>query len=168
MLDQCLRGLNLLYAGIVERKRQRDLVFKPVLFDSSALTDDTLVTVQVSRILFLGGIILRPGFVRQLLIVFQIISGFFRPVFSHIHLQSLDYRRCHLLGNLRILFFDRKDDHPRLFIDGKNNILPEMADNSILSTQIANANIQYYGKGVLADKQKPGWFTRLMDNIWPF
>ena len=42
------------------------------------------------------------------------------------------------------------------------------ADNSIMSTQIADANIQYYGKGVLADKQKPGWFTRLMDNIWPF
>jgi len=42
------------------------------------------------------------------------------------------------------------------------------ADNSILSTQIADASINYYGKGVLADKQKPGWFTRLMDNIWPF
>ncbi len=42
------------------------------------------------------------------------------------------------------------------------------ADNSILSTQIADASIEYYGRGVLADKQKPGWFTRLMDNIWPF
>ncbi len=42
------------------------------------------------------------------------------------------------------------------------------ADNTILSTQLANATIEYYGKGVLADKQKPGWFTRLMDNIWPF
>ncbi|MEG2171809.1 MAG: flagellar basal body L-ring protein FlgH [Desulfovibrionaceae bacterium] len=42
------------------------------------------------------------------------------------------------------------------------------ADNSIMSTQMADASIQYYGKGVLADKQKPGWFTRLMDNIWPF
>lgn len=42
------------------------------------------------------------------------------------------------------------------------------ADNSVLSTQIADASIEYYGKGVLADKQKPGWFTRLMDNIWPF
>jgi len=42
------------------------------------------------------------------------------------------------------------------------------SDNSILSTQIADANISYYGKGVLGDKQKPGWFTRLMDNIWPF
>jgi flagellar L-ring protein precursor FlgH len=42
------------------------------------------------------------------------------------------------------------------------------ADNSIMSTQIADANISYYGKGVLGDKQKPGWFTRLMDNLWPF
>ena len=42
------------------------------------------------------------------------------------------------------------------------------ADNSVLSTQVADASINYYGKGVLADKQKPGWFTRLMDNIWPF
>ena len=42
------------------------------------------------------------------------------------------------------------------------------ADNTIMSTQIADASINYYGKGVIADKQKPGWFTRLMDNIWPF
>lgn len=42
------------------------------------------------------------------------------------------------------------------------------ADNSVMSNQIADANIQYYGKGVLADKQKPGWFTRMMDNLWPF
>lgn len=42
------------------------------------------------------------------------------------------------------------------------------SDNSIYSTQIADASIEYYGEGVLADKQKPGWFTRLMDNIWPF
>ncbi len=42
------------------------------------------------------------------------------------------------------------------------------ADNTITSTQVADANIQYYGQGVLADKQKPGWFTRFMDNFWPF
>jgi flagellar L-ring protein precursor FlgH len=42
------------------------------------------------------------------------------------------------------------------------------ADNSVMSTQVADLNINYYGKGVLSDKQKPGWFTRLMDNIWPF
>lgn len=42
------------------------------------------------------------------------------------------------------------------------------ADNSVLSTQMADAHISYYGEGVIADKQKPGWLTRLLDNIWPF
>ena len=42
------------------------------------------------------------------------------------------------------------------------------SDNSIMSTQMADAQISYYGKGVVADKQKPGWFTRLMDHVWPF
>lgn len=42
------------------------------------------------------------------------------------------------------------------------------SDNSIMSTQMADAQIAYYGKGVVSDKQKPGWFTRLMDHVWPF
>jgi len=42
------------------------------------------------------------------------------------------------------------------------------ADNSVLSTQVADASISYHGRGVLGDKQRAGWFTRLMDNIWPF
>jgi Flagellar basal body L-ring protein len=42
------------------------------------------------------------------------------------------------------------------------------SDNSIESTQLADSQIEYYGEGVLADKQKQGWLTRLLDNIWPF
>lgn len=42
------------------------------------------------------------------------------------------------------------------------------SDNSVLSSQMADSRIAYYGKGVLADKQRSGWFTRLMDNFWPF
>lgn len=42
------------------------------------------------------------------------------------------------------------------------------SDNSIESTQLADSKIEYYGEGVLADKQKQGWLTRLLDNIWPF
>ena len=42
------------------------------------------------------------------------------------------------------------------------------SDNSIESTQLADSRIEYYGKGVLADKQKQGWLTRLLDNVWPF
>ncbi len=41
-------------------------------------------------------------------------------------------------------------------------------DNSILSTQMADAQIEYYGSGIIADKQKPGWLSRLLDTISPF
>ncbi len=41
-------------------------------------------------------------------------------------------------------------------------------DNRIQSTYLADSKIEYYGKGTLADKQKPGWGTRLFDNLWPF
>ena len=41
-------------------------------------------------------------------------------------------------------------------------------DNSIYSTHMADARIEYYGEGILADKQRPGWLVRLLDNVWPF
>jgi flagellar L-ring protein precursor FlgH len=41
-------------------------------------------------------------------------------------------------------------------------------DNSVESTMLADSRIEYFGEGVLADKQKQGWLTRLMDNVWPF
>ncbi len=41
-------------------------------------------------------------------------------------------------------------------------------DNRVQSTYLADAKIEYYGKGTLADKQKPGWGTRIFDNLWPF
>ncbi|MFP4213103.1 MAG: flagellar basal body L-ring protein FlgH [Desulfohalobiaceae bacterium] len=42
------------------------------------------------------------------------------------------------------------------------------ADNSISSNQLADAKIEFFGRGVLADKQRPGWMTRVLDNVWPF
>ncbi|MCG8550245.1 MAG: flagellar basal body L-ring protein FlgH [Desulfobacterales bacterium] len=42
------------------------------------------------------------------------------------------------------------------------------SDNRVASTSLADSRIEYYGKGALADKQKPGWGTRIIDNIWPW
>ncbi|MEH0019909.1 MAG: flagellar basal body L-ring protein FlgH [Desulfobacter sp.] len=42
------------------------------------------------------------------------------------------------------------------------------ADNRVQSTALADSRIEYYGKGALSDKQKPGWGTRLIDNLWPW
>ena len=42
------------------------------------------------------------------------------------------------------------------------------ASNRVKSTYLADSRIEYYGKGALADKQTPGWGTRLLDNFWPW
>lgn len=42
------------------------------------------------------------------------------------------------------------------------------SENVILSTYIADARITYSGNGVLNDRQKPGWLTRIFDKVWPF
>lgn len=41
-------------------------------------------------------------------------------------------------------------------------------NNSIKSTHLADARIEYSGTGVLADKQQPGWLARGVDILWPF
>jgi flagellar L-ring protein precursor FlgH len=41
-------------------------------------------------------------------------------------------------------------------------------DNTVLSSDIADAQIAYAGNGVVSDKQRPGWFTRALDYAWPF
>ena len=40
--------------------------------------------------------------------------------------------------------------------------------NTVPSTQLADCQIEYYGEGDLADRQKSGWLTRILDNVWPF
>lgn len=41
-------------------------------------------------------------------------------------------------------------------------------NNSVLSTHVADARIEYSGQGVLGDKQQAGWLARALDSIWPF
>ena len=41
-------------------------------------------------------------------------------------------------------------------------------DNRVKSTFLAEAKIEYIGNGVIADKQAPGWGTRVLDKVWPF
>lgn len=40
--------------------------------------------------------------------------------------------------------------------------------NVVLSSRIADARITYTGVGVVDEKQRPGWFTRLVDYLTPF
>ncbi|MEI2419493.1 flagellar basal body L-ring protein FlgH, partial [Arthrospira platensis SPKY2] len=43
------------------------------------------------------------------------------------------------------------------------------ADNTVLSTQVANAQVAYGGRGALADSNRAGWLTRFFSHpVWPF
>lgn len=43
------------------------------------------------------------------------------------------------------------------------------SDNTVLSTQIANAQVAYGGSGTLADSNSAGWLTRFFNSpVWPF
>ena len=42
------------------------------------------------------------------------------------------------------------------------------SDNVISSQYIADAKIVYTGNGVINDKMRPGWMTRIVDWAWPF
>lgn len=55
-----------------------------------------------------------------------------------------------------------------LVVRGLARVRDIASDNTIDSDRLANSTVEYYGQGVLADKQKPGWLTRVLDNIWPF
>ncbi|MFH0810002.1 MAG: flagellar basal body L-ring protein FlgH [Pseudomonadota bacterium] len=41
-------------------------------------------------------------------------------------------------------------------------------DNIVLSSCVADARIEYYGRGTVGDKQSPGWLARVVDWVWPF
>ena len=57
------------------------------------------------------------------------------------------------------------------FIEITGIVRPEdiRSDNTVLSTQIANAQISYSGTGVIADSGEMGWLSRFFNSKWwPF
>lgn len=42
------------------------------------------------------------------------------------------------------------------------------ADNTVLSSQVANARIEYRGSGSIDDNQRMGWLQRAFVQVWPF
>ena len=41
-------------------------------------------------------------------------------------------------------------------------------NNTVLSSYIADASIEYTGSGPVSDKQRAGWLGRAVDFVWPF
>ena len=41
-------------------------------------------------------------------------------------------------------------------------------DNTVTSSNIADARVEFYSEGQLTDAQKRGWFTKLYERLRPF
>ena len=41
-------------------------------------------------------------------------------------------------------------------------------DDTVPSSRIADAEIEYTGQGDISDTQRRGWLARIMSKIWPF
>ena len=74
-------------------------------------------------------------------------------------------------GNLRIQGRKRVVvNNEEQYIGLSGVVRPEdiNAMNEVDSRKVLDAEIMYTGQGPLSDKQRPGWFMRIMDNVWPF
>ena len=74
-------------------------------------------------------------------------------------------------GNLRIQGTKTvKVNHEDQIIRLSGIVRPEdiTVHNIIDSKYILDARIEYMGKGIISEKQRPGWLVRLLDSVWPF
>lgn len=86
---------------------------------------------------------------------------------------SIAARVIEVLPNGNLSIYGRramKVDHEVQYIEVSGIVRPQdiSATNRVESTFLADSRIEYYGKGALADKQTPGWGSRLIDNLWPW
>ena len=82
-------------------------------------------------------------------------------------------RVTNVLGNGNLLLEGRRQlsvnaEDQYIIITGI--VRPEdiTSENTVSSQFIADARIVYGGRGVVNDKQRPGWATRILDWVWPF
>ena len=86
---------------------------------------------------------------------------------------TLPVRVRKVLGNgdlfvegTKVVMVDNEEHH--LYVSGVVRQADILADNSVLSSRVADAEIEYAGRGDVSDQQRPGWLSRILTAIWPF
>lgn len=74
-------------------------------------------------------------------------------------------------GNLiveghRVVLVNEEEQH--LYVSGIVRPIDIDQDNSVKSSKLAEAEIEFVGRGILTDNAKQGWFSRYFGWIWPF
>jgi flagellar L-ring protein precursor FlgH len=74
-------------------------------------------------------------------------------------------------GNLfieghRVILVNAEEQH--FYISGVVRPIDIDQENSVKSAMVADAQIEFVGRGVLTDNQRQGWLSRFLGWIWPF
>ena len=60
------------------------------------------------------------------------------------------------------------DEETFLYLSGVVRPLDIAPDNSVSSSLLADVELEYTGRGVVSERQSPGWLARVLDYVWPF
>jgi flagellar L-ring protein precursor FlgH len=66
----------------------------------------------------------------------------------------------------KVVLINNEEYH--LYISGLVRPSDISPDNSIASTRVADAQVEFTGRGDLADQQRKGWLIRMLDTMNPF
>ena len=66
----------------------------------------------------------------------------------------------------KVVLINNEEYH--LYVSGLVRTADIARDNSIESTRIADAQIEFTGRGDLAEQQRKGWLVRFFDTVNPF
>lgn len=70
------------------------------------------------------------------------------------------------LEGTKVVLINNEEYH--LYISGLARRADIGPDNSLPSSRVADAQIEFTGRGDMADQQRKGWLTRLVDGLNPF
>jgi len=86
---------------------------------------------------------------------------------------TLAVRVAQVLGNgdlfiegTKVVMVGAEEQH--VYISGVIRRVDIAADNTVPSSRIADAEIEYTGRGDVTDTQRRGWLSRLLAKLWPF
>lgn len=60
------------------------------------------------------------------------------------------------------------DEQSELYMSGVVRPVDIRRGNVVNSSVIADVELEFTGRGVLSERSKPGWFSRVLSKFWPF
>jgi flagellar L-ring protein precursor FlgH len=79
--------------------------------------------------------------------------------------QVLNNGNLYIEGHRVVLV---NDEEHHFYISGVARPEDIERDNSIVSYKLAEAHVEFTGRGIVSESQNPGWFSRVMNYVWPF